>query len=325
MNKTVVIIDGDLVAYRFAAGGEARHIDVTHINSNKTKRFNTRTEFKKFLADKNFAYNEQDYLIVDGQTPIEFEDVARNVRKFINNVMDFTWADKLEVYVGSPNNTFRHRLLLPTPYKGGRSEVKPTHLAATKAYLEKRFNAIMCDSELEADDVITIRAYEELAKGNKPLLVTIDKDAMQCVGVDVLRWIDVPWKVVTIQDPGDVTKVDSQWKGTGTKFLAFQTLAGDAVDAYCGYDLSKTRYGPGTAAKALNEHDSVDTILNRMVLEYKKLYPDVFVYTSWNGVEVEADWKDMLEMYWKCAYMKRSWKDESNVWEYLDANKVKYD
>ena len=38
----------------------------------------------------------------------------------------------------------------------------------------------------------------------------------------------------------------------------------------------------------------------------------------------EADWKYILELYFKCARMKTSYDDKLNVWEFMEGYDVKY-
>jgi hypothetical protein len=61
------------------------------------------------------------------------------------------------------------------------------HLAACKKFLFKNFDTTFSPEYLETDDLITIRAYEELALGNRPILATIDKDAYQSQGIELLN------------------------------------------------------------------------------------------------------------------------------------------
>ena len=42
-----------------------------------------------------------------------------------------------------------------------------------------------------------------------------------------------------------------------------------------------------------------------------------FEYETWNGVKVKADWKFMLNLYWKGTTMKRERHKEPDFWEFL--------
>jgi flagellar biosynthesis regulator FlaF len=60
---------------------------------------------------------------------------------------------------------------------------------------------------IETDDMITIRAYEELAKGNYPIIVSADKDAQQSQGIEVLDFTQEVWKGKVIPQVGSLWKV----------------------------------------------------------------------------------------------------------------------
>ena len=53
MNKRILLIDGDIIAYLCAAAAEERSILVTHRPTGITKSFKTRTAFKKVMKEKN--------------------------------------------------------------------------------------------------------------------------------------------------------------------------------------------------------------------------------------------------------------------------------
>lgn len=318
MVKNVLIIDGDLIAYRMAAGGEVRSILVTHKPSNKSKKFSNRTEFKKFLEEKKFDYAPEDYEIKDQQDPVDFNIVKKSIRNIITKMNDFCFADQTEIYLGSSNITLREKLPLPNPYKNNREGIiKPHHLINAKDYIVKAFGAKYEEQDLEADDMVTIRSYEELAKGNRPILASTDKDARQCTGIELLVWTDDDWKLYKIPEIGDLRKEGSTIKGEGLKFLAYQTLAGDPTDTYQPYKLSDISYGPTAAYKSLSDKNSPKAIFETVIREYKRLYPQPFYYNSWNDTPMLVDWKFMLQMYWRCSYMKRSRADDSRFWTFV--------
>jgi len=46
---------------------------------------------------------------------------------------------------------------------------------------------------------------------------------------------------------------------------------------------------------------------------YQLWYPEPFTYTAWNGGLVEADWMQMMQLYFDCAHMRRFEGDQLNV------------
>jgi len=313
MSNRLLIVDGDLVAYRHAAAAETRTIIAKHLKSNREKEFKTRTELKKFLKDKNLTFEPTDYEITDHQHPVDISFAISTVNKSLEKLQESTWCDEVEIYLGS-GKTFRHDLPLPTPYKNNRSEtIKPVHLLAVRNHMRKKWKAKIVDNGLEVDDVVTIRAYEALYEGREAVLASVDKDSYQCQGIHLFNWLNEDPKIELIPDVGSLRKEKSAIKGNGLKFLAFQVLAGDTADTYSGYELSGIGYGPTKAMKALENCTTEQDILKVTISEFKRLYPEPFEYTDCHGVlHEEADWFDMLQLFWSCAYMKRSLDDDSS-------------
>jgi hypothetical protein len=318
MTERVLIVDADLIAYQYAAANEKRTILAKHLKSGREKIFKTRTELKTLLKEKNMEFKPEDYEIEDVQTAASIRFALRNIKGVIQRLTDHTWADRVELYLGT-GKVFRHALALPTPYKDNRDDlIKPLQLADVRRYLQVKHKAQLVKG-IETDDMITIRAYEELAKGNYPIIASADKDAQQSQGVEVLNFGQEEWQGKVIPDVGSLWKVvigkgpATDIKGDGLKFLAFQTLAGDKADTYFGYKLSNAKYGPAKAFKALEAAKTEQEVLQILIDEFKRLYPQPFEYTDCHGVlHSDVDWFDMLQLYWSCAYMKRSIDDESS-------------
>jgi hypothetical protein len=318
MTERVLIVDADLIAYQYAAANEKRTILAKHLKSGREKIFKTRTELKTLLKEKNMEFKPEDYEIEDVQTAASIRFALRNVKGVIQRLTEHTWADRVELYLGT-GKVFRHALALPTPYKDNRDDlIKPLQLADVRRYLQVKHKAQLVKG-IETDDMITIRAYEELAKGNYPIIASADKDAQQSQGVEVLNFGQEEWQGKVIPDVGSLWKVvigkgpATDIKGDGLKFLAFQTLAGDKADTYFGYKLSNAKYGPAKAFKALEAAKTQQEVLQILIDEFKRLYPQPFDYTDCHGVlHSDVDWFDMLQLYWSCAYMKRSIDDESS-------------
>lgn len=310
-----LIIDGDLLAYRFAAAVEKRTVIVKHLGSGKEKEYKTRTEFKEFLKKAGKEFDDEKYSFTDVQTPEDISHAANLVKKMMNRLLEFTGYDEHELYLGG-GETFRHKLSLPVGYKNNREDnLRPIHLTAVRQYMNDVWRARTVE-DYEVDDVVTIRSYEEHYKGNKPILVSVDKDSYQSQEIRVLNWLEDEWKIVNIPIIGHLRKDKSSVKGDGLKFLAFQVLAGDDADTYWGYKLSHLKYGKSYAMKALENANTEQEIINVMVSEYKRLYPEPVTYVDCHGVEVTKNYMQLLEMYWKVAYMKRSWNDPSDVYDF---------
>jgi len=313
--QTILLTDGDIIAYRSAAAAEERSIEVTHIPTGKVKEFRTRTEFKKFLKDANFDYVKDDYLIMDVQKPQNVEYALRLINSQLKKIEGIAFADRHEIYIGE-GETFRQKLALPVPYKGQRSSMlRPLHLDECKQYMRYKMNATVV-TKVETDDMLSIRAYEELEAGNDPIIASIDKDTYQAQGCTMLNIGNDPVTVDKIPSLGSLRKHLNGYLGDGLMFLAYQTLAGDHADNYCGYELSDVQYGPAKAFKALVGCFDEEAVLTVLIEEYKRLYPVPVAYIDHLGDAQEKNWEDMLLMYWTCAYMLRSADDQGNFWTY---------
>ena len=318
MSNRLLIVDGDLVAYIHAAAAETRTIIAKHLNSGREKEFKTRTEFKKFLTDKNMTFEPTDYQITDHQHPVDISFAISTLNKSLKTMQESTWTDNVEVYIGS-GKTFRHELPLPSAYKSNRVNlIKPVHLTAVRNHMKRKWKAKVIENGFEVDDVVTIRAYEALYSGQEAVLASTDKDSCQCQGIHLYNWSTENPQIQLIPDVGSLRREKVTVKGDGLKFLAFQVLAGDTADTYQGYELSKLSYGPVKAMKALVDASTEKEVMQIMFDEFKRLYPEEFEYTDCHGKEHVATWKDMLQLYWKCAYMKRTWNDPSDVYDFMD-------
>jgi hypothetical protein len=317
MSNRLLIVDGDLVAFQQAAGIEKRTIIAKHLKSQREKEFSNRTELKKFLLNKNLTFEASDYEITDHQHPLDISIAISNLNLFLKKLQQSTWCDDMEIYLGG-GNTFRHDLPLPTPYKDKRENlIKPIHLLAVRNHMRVKWKSKIVDNGLEVDDVVTIRAYECLQEGREAVLASVDKDSCQSQGVSLLNWTDEDAKIELIPDVGHLYKDKDTVKGNGLMFLAFQVLGGDNADTYKGYYLSEVKYGPSRAMAALKDCKTEQEILKVTINEFKRLYPQPFNYTDCHGVlHEEADWFDMICLYWEVAYMKRSWDDNSSFMQF---------
>lgn len=313
MNKRLLIVDGDLVAYKHAAAAETRSIIAKHLKSGNEKEFKTRTELKKFLADKNIEFKPEAYEITDHQHPMDISIAIGTVNKSISALLENTWCDDVEIYIGG-GETFRHKLPLPSPYKSNRDDnIRPVHLTAVRNHLKRKYKAKVVDNDLEVDDVVTIRAYECLQNGQEAVLASVDKDSYQCQGISLYNWTDDDPKIHVIPMIGHLRKVKHTIKGDGLLFLAYQALTKDDADTYCGYELSNVKWGPMKSLKFFEDCKTEKEILEKLISGFKMLYPENFNYTDCHGIlHEEVDWFDMLNLYWQLAYMKRSWDDPSS-------------
>lgn len=307
MSNRILILDGDSIAYRCAAAGEERSINVKHTPTGIVKSFKHRTEFKEQMLYKNKAITD-DYIITDHQEPEPLEHVLATIKRHVERIVNEVNPDKLIIFAGEENN-FRLSLSLPSKYKGQRSgSIRPVHLAEAKAYLSKKYNAEKAYG-YEVDDACCIAAYDAIREGKEAVMYFYEKDQYQLDDVTLLYDQDefVYQKVPVL---GELHLEKTAVKGLGLKFLAYQWVCSDPVDNYCAYELSKVRFGAKSAYNLLKDCMTEQEVILRVIDQFKKFYPDAFEYTDWQGNSIYADWKDMAAMYFRCAKMMRSKDDD---------------
>lgn len=322
--ETVLLVDGDILAYRAAAASEKRTVLIKHLPSGKEKVFKNRTEFKDSMKAKEKEYKLEEYEFTDVQEPEDISYCLYSIKARLGHLKEETKADRVEVYVGGLDN-FRNGLPLPSKYKDRPVEGRPIHLAEAKNYLVQYHSSIK-SWEVEADDVLSIRGYEELNKGNKVIIGTQDKDTLQGEGFCIYDWtVEKPMIHQLPKDPlGYLEDTGKKVIGSGLKFLALQLLVGDPVDTYKPSELAKVKYGPKSAYKLLAELPDTQSVCAAVVNQYKKWYPEAITYQTWQGNLVEkATWQDILDMYFKCCWMKRTWEDQSD-WQKEFKDRWKY-
>lgn len=320
--KRVLILDGDSIAYKCAAATETRNIKVIHVPTGKEKVFKHRTEFRELMKSKDKEIND-DYVVVDEQHPEPIENTLSTIKHHIKRIQEATKADETLVFAGEQFN-FRKDLLLPSEYKGNRKDtIRPVNLKEAKKYLHGVYKAVEAIG-METDDYCCIAAYDVLNRGDLPLLFRYEKDSDSFDGITVVEETDFGFEEYVIPELGELNYNKGVVKGKGLKFLCYQWIALDTADNYKASELSKTRFGAKSAYDVLNPCTSVKECLENVIATFKKLYPEDFEYTAWNGQVVQSNWRHMLELYFACAWMKRTHDDESNPAVLFNKYKVDY-
>lgn len=314
MNKRILILDGDSIAYKCAAATEQRMIEVMHKPTKRTKVFKHRTEFKAVMKAKNKEITS-DYEVVDKQVPSDLEVCLKTVKQHITRLEEGLFSDRVVIYCGEQDN-FRKQLPLPSEYKGNRKNtIRPVHLEAAKEYLARTWKAEKAVG-YEVDDACCIRGYEELHKGNTPLLFHYEKDQNSHNGLSLVDEIEDRLVEEEIPELGYLV-LDSKGKvkGKGLMFLCLQWCWSDPVDFYKAYELSDIAFGEKSAYDLLHKATSVKELLELVIKQFKIFYPEPFLYNDWRGIEHKADWQAMMEMYFACCWMKRSKQDDSKPYQ----------
>jgi DNA polymerase-1 len=160
-------------------------------------------------------------------------------------------TDRVAMVFDSRGPTFRHEKF--EGYKANRPPMPddlglqiPKIHEVVKAY---GLPSLACQG-YEADDIIATLTAQARSKGWKVVIVSGDKDLMQIVGDDVKMWDPQRDK---IYDPDAVKK---KFGVSPARMLDLLALMGDASDNVPGVP----GVGQKTAAKLLEEHESIDGV-----------------------------------------------------------------
>lgn len=320
-SKPLVVVDADTMIYSTAAACEKRCIEVLHKSSGKSKIFDNRTSFKEHMKLKGKEITDE-YLINDLQDPSPIEHVCYSIKVQANRILD-NFEDCEVVFCAGDSNNFRMELPYPTKYKGNRDKtIRPVHLKEAHNYFNKKYGSIRAYGH-ETDDEVSILAYEGLALGREVYMISPDGDSRQFDGVKLGGYDDAPEDCKLISLMHEVLWVDKKLDTYGLPWTISQHEAGDATDGLNPTFLCKVRYGDKGYYNEVKDFKTPREFLVHSIQKYKLWYPEPFVYTDWQGNEVKADWKFMLELYWKGTTMKREREVIPDFWDY--ARKVEVD
>ena len=307
MSKRFNYIDGDLIAYKASAAAEERTIIAKHVNGSEYS-FKNRTAFKEAIPESK----RENYTIIDVQTPEPVENIYHTVKVMAQGISERSGCGNDFRLVISGKTNFRDNIPLPTKYKGNRADtLRPIMLNDARQYIQHAMKGIV-SKDMEADDVLSIFAYEGFKNGDTIIQSTIDKDATQCQG-----WL-FNWDKMTepkyIKGAGNLVYEDGKVKGEGIMFLLYQVLHEDQADGYKGSDLANVKFGAKGAFDILSKAKTVKEAFSLVYNQYKTWYPDNVAYTAWDGTAQNKSALEIVEMYWQCARMLR-WKGDNLSFE----------
>lgn len=304
MTKRILLVDGDVVSYRAAAANESRSIKVTHKLTGQTTEHAHRTAFKEHIRG---SFEIDEFEIEDVRTPEDISHALHSIKTTIDSLMKTCNTTSVEVFLSGETN-FRDSLPLPTKYKGAREDLeRPIQLAECRQYIKRKYKCVIADNK-EADDELTIRAYELRKQGDIGIVATIDKDAL---GTDI--WL-YNWTKMTapirIKGLGSLELDDKRvLRGIGRKWYYAQWLKGDVVDRFKPSEIAGKKFGDVSCYNLLNPLTTDKECLEAVYEQYLKWYPDPVTYTAWDGQEHTKDVFEIMDMYAACAHMMR-WKGD---------------
>jgi hypothetical protein len=315
-DKTLVVVDGDLLAFKCAAVTEKRSVIATHKDTLDKVEFDTATKFKEWAGVEADSYELEAV-----RTPEPIANTLRSIKTKLNSIIKACKADNYHIVVSGDNN-FRKQIPLPSQYKNTRNDAgKPINLAEAKEYLIKHHDAEVAVGE--ADEVLVAYAYQGYKEGSKVIQASIDKDAYHGPGW-LYNW-DAMDEPELIEGFGKLYINDSDTvKGCGRVFLIFQMLFGDPIDAYKPCELAKVKFGEKGAYKLLKDCTTDKEAVEALVKQYKKWYPEPVTYRAWDNSLHTKDWMEIWQMYADCAFMPRWDGDRLDVKKLLDKLGIAY-
>jgi hypothetical protein len=311
----LVVIDGDIIAYRASAANEKRFVRCVHKETAEEVEFDTLTKFREWAGD-----TKDDYEVTPGQKSGPLENAFHILNHMIQNITKACGTESYHIVVSGDDN-FRLQLPLPTQYKDSRKEsMRPLQLKDCKKYLINSHNAEVSVG-VEADDVLVAYA----TAGN--IQASIDKDANH--GPFWLYNWDTMTEPEYIGGFGELIEIVKETarktaagkpvytrdiKGKGRIWLYYQMLFGDPVDAYKPCELAKVKFGEIGAYELLHRCKTDKEALEAVAKQYQIWYPEPITYRAWDGsLQENKSWLDIWQMYADCAFMKRFEGDRFDV------------
>lgn len=243
--QPVLLVDGDVVAYRCAASAEKTYYAVTEGNSKEAAYYDNHKE-AKVHADEVGGW-------IWSRKEVQPEEFAlQSCKTVLNSLLEkFPDSEDMIIYLSGVRN-FRDFIWKTKKYKGNRDAVsRPTHLAACREYLSRVWGARTTDG-YEADDALGI---ELSAVGDAGIVVSNDKDLDQLAGWH-FNWVT--------GETYRITRRDSDC------FLHEQILSGDATDNVPGVE----GMGPAKAGRCLEGATSRADLVARVQGVYRDRYGD---------------------------------------------------
>lgn len=302
--KKVALIDLDTPIYAASCAIEKRSVIVTHEPTKLQKEFNNRTEFKELLKAKGKLGKLSEYSFEDKQEPEPVENACQVLKVMVNKIIEQIEPDEVRYYISGKNN-FRDSLELPHKYKGSRAGMlRPIHLSDVRKFATNKFKAVVCEYN-EPDDAIVYDGYSVKLAGDKPVLVSPDKDCLAYSGLYVFNQSKPELGEVLIPELGSLW-LDEKNKVRGNGFLWYcvQLQIGDKTDHFSPTDLCGVKFGEKSAYKALKDCKTEKEALETVLVQYKKWYPSSVTYTAWNGVEYTKNYVEIAQLYHKCCRMQ---------------------
>ena len=315
--KTILLVDMDVVSFRSAAASESRSVEVIHKPSDRSRIFTTRTAFKDYLKAKSFEFKEEDYEFVDIQTEEDISHPLHSMKVQIKKMKEFIKPDEIRLLIGGSSN-FRNQLPLLNKYKSNRKDsLRPVHLDECREFAIRNLGAEVVEG-CECDDALFYIGNKYLQKGYKVVVATNDKDSHSHEGFWIYNFTkegEEPWLVPELGElwVGDDKKI----KGKGFLWFAFQWGYGDRVDGLIPMKIAGIKgFGEMAMYSLLKDCKTKQEAFNAVVNKYNEWYKDCPEYTDWKGEKHIASPQFMLQTFFKGVRMMSTPDDDLDLIEF---------
>ena len=322
--KTILIVDMDIVCFRSAAAAETRSVDVIHKPSNRSKIFTTRTAFKDYLKGKDFEYKPEDYEFIDIQTEEDISHPLHSMKVQLKRMQEVVKPDEVRLLIGGSGN-FRNDLPLLNKYKSNRIDsLRPIHLEECKEFAVRSLGAEVIEG-CEVDDAIFYVGNRYLSKGYSVVAATIDKDSHSHEGFYIYNFTkdEPPWLVPEFGELWIGT--DNKVKGKGFLWFAFQWGYGDRVDGLVPMEIAGIKgFGEKAMYNLLKNCKTKQEAFDIVVDKYNEWYKDCPEYTDWRGDKHIASPQLMLQTFFKGVRMMSTPNDDLDLNKFIQKEGLVY-
>ena len=297
----VLIVDMDIMCYKVSSVCEYKY-KYTCKDSGEVFNVKSKTSFKDYCLENNLNYDN--FECVNEQTAEPKSYAFKTISDALERALEFTGCNRYELYIGGSDN-FRLKIPLPTQYKMSRTTVqRPLLLTDVKDYVVK-YKGCKKIKGVECDDLAQRRMRDLNKQGIRCCLYTIDKDSKGVVDYDISIYNPDHQDIEFIKGGlGNLYDTKSGVRGDGLKWLMFQTAMYDKVDNYVMNSHYLKRYGEKSFYKDFSSCTTEKDFLEKLIVKWKELLPDVTTYTSFDGSLQEHNWLSLAEMYYSCAKMQ---------------------
>lgn len=263
-----LLIDGDVLLYRAAFSAEKTHYLVV---GTAEEGGDLCIEFPNHKEARAYA-QPLEKPIWSRKEIQPVEHAIQATKTVLEALVNRFEPSDVDVFL-SDSPTFRDRLAVTKPYKGGRKE-RPTHYNDVKDYLLSQGAIIRKD--IEADDCMSIEAFKD---PENTIVVSIDKDLLQVPG-NHFNWVESTYV--------------TQSRKNADFCLASQLLTGDSTDNIPGLP----GVGPVAAKAIITGSKSTEDLFGRVF----KAYED----------KIGKDWEPYFVEQFKLIFLLRNYEQKDS-------------